>query len=361
MTGAIWWRGVAEGSNCGAAALALKLLLAPFALLYSLALRIRALLYQTGLLTTNHLPCPVISIGNITVGGTGKTPATMLVARELQQRGYRVAVLSRGYGGSLEGQIAVVSDGVSLLLTPEQAGDEPCLLAQSVTGLMVVIGSDRYQAGLLALEQLKPDVLLLDDGFQHIRLHRDLNILLLDATRPFGNGWTLPLGLLREARIAMKRADLALFTRCRSGQVVPDPGLSYCCSKHRLTGFNHLETGDELQLEKLQQGRVAAFAGIADPSAFFDGLQGLGIQLVATLALPDHASYATEAMIMTLEQFATTSTADWLVTTGKDGVKLAGCNQAWSNKLVTARLELLLDDSGQLLQSAIDKLLSRPC
>ena len=361
MTGAIWWRGVAEGSNRGAAALVLKLLLVPFALLYSLALRIRALLYQTGLLTTNHLPCPVISIGNITVGGTGKTPATMLIAGALQQRGYRVAVLSRGYGGSLEGQIAVVSDGVSLFLTAEQAGDEPCLLAQTVPGLMVVIGSDRYRAGLLALEQLKPDVLLLDDGFQHIRLHRDLNILLLDATRPFGNGWTLPLGLLREPRTAMKRADLALFTRCQSGQTVPDYGLPCCCSRHRLTGFNRLETGDELQLEKLQQGRVAAFAGIADPSAFFDGLQALGIQLVATLALPDHASYAAEAMMMTLEQFATTSTADWLVTTGKDGVKLAGCNQAWSNKLVTARLELLLDDPDQLLQSALDKLISSCC
>lgn len=361
MTGAVWWRGVADGSTRSAAAVTLKLLLAPFALLYSFILRIRALLYQAGLLTTNHLPCPVISIGNITVGGTGKTPATMLVARELQQRGYRVAVLSRGYGGSFEGQIAVVSDGLSLLLTPEQAGDEPCLLAQSVPGLMVVIGSDRYQAGLLALEQLNPDVLLLDDGFQHIRLHRDLNILLLDATRPFGNGWTLPLGLLREPRIAMKRADLALFTRCRSGQVVPDPGLPYCCSKHRLTGFNHLETGDEFQLETLQQGRVAAFAGIADPSAFFDGLQALGIQLVATLALPDHASYATETTMMALEQFVTASAADWLVTTGKDGVKLAGCNQAWHNKLVTARLELLLDDPDQLLQNALDKLLSSCC
>ena len=360
MSRAVWWRGVAEGSNNGMASLAMKLLLAPFAVLYGMALRVRALLYQDGILSIHKLPCPVISIGNITVGGTGKTPATMLVAKELQQRGYRVAVLSRGYGGSLEGQVAVVSDGESVLLGPEQAGDEPCLLAQTVPGLMVVIGSDRYQAGLVALERLKPDVLLLDDGFQHIRLHRDLNILLLDATRPFGNGWTLPLGMLRESRSAMKRADLALFTRCQPGQVVPDLGLPCCCSAHRLTGFNQLETGEELPLERLQQGRVAAFAGIADPSAFFDGLQTLGIRLVATLALPDHASYADDRLML-LEQFATSSAADWLVTTAKDGVKLAGCNQAWSNKLVTARLELQLDDPGQLLQSALHKLLSRYC
>jgi tetraacyldisaccharide 4'-kinase len=167
------------------ASLAMKLLLAPFAVLYGMVLRVRALLYQVGILSIRKLPCPVISIGNITVGGTGKTPATMLVAKELQERGYRVAVLSRGYGGSLEGQVAVVSDGESVLLGPEQAGDEPCLLAQTVPGLMVVIGSDRYQAGLVALERLKPDILLLDDGFQHIRLHRDLNILLLGRNPTF--------------------------------------------------------------------------------------------------------------------------------------------------------------------------------
>ena len=360
MASSVWWRGMANGSRNGAAVFCLKLLLAPFALLYSMALRIRAMLYQNGILTIHRLPCPVISIGNITVGGTGKTPATMLIAKELQQRGYRVAVLSRGYGGSLEGQIAVVSDGASLLLTPEQAGDEPCLLAKSVPGLMVVIGSDRYQAGLLALEQLKPDVLLLDDGFQHVRLHRDLNILLLDATRPFGNGWTLPLGLLRESLSAVQRADLAIFTRCCSGQVVPDLGLTCCCSEHRLTGFNHLETGEELSLEKLQQGRVAAFAGIADPIAFFESLQGLGIQLGATLVLPDHASYSADHLML-LGRFAADSAADWLVTTGKDGIKLAGCNQAWSGKLVTARLELQLADNGHLLQNTLNKLLSRQC
>ncbi|MCE1226924.1 MAG: tetraacyldisaccharide 4'-kinase [Geobacteraceae bacterium] len=357
MSRAVWWRGVAEGSNNGMASLAMKLLLAPFAVLYGMALRVRALLYQGGILSIHKLPCPVVSIGNITVGGTGKTPATMLVAKELQQRGYRVAVLSRGYGGSLEGQVAVVSDGKSVLLGPEQAGDEPCLLAQKVPSLAVVIGSDRYQAGLLALERLKPDVLLLDDGFQHIRLHRDLNILLLDATRPFGNGWTLPLGLLREPRIAMKRADLALFTRCRSGQVVPDFGLPSCCSEHRLTGFNQLKTGEELQLETLQKGRVAAFAGIADPAAFFDGLQGLGIELAATVALPDHADYGAGQLAL-LERCITEYAPDWLLTTGKDGVKLAGCDLPWKSKLVATGLELKLADNGKLLQSALDKLLS---
>ncbi|WP_408059130.1 tetraacyldisaccharide 4'-kinase [Trichlorobacter lovleyi] len=354
MTGAVWWRGMADGSNRSAAAFALKLLLAPFALLYGTALCIRALLYQAGILATHRLPCPVISVGNLTVGGTGKTPVTILLARELQHRGCRVAVLSRGYGGSLEGQVAVVSDGESLLLGPGQAGDEPCLLARSVAGLIVVIGSDRYQAGLTVLERFRPDVLLLDDGFQHIRLYRDLNILLLDAARPFGNGWTVPLGLLREPRTALKRADLALFTRCHGTEMLPPLTLPTSRSYHRLASFQLLVTGNAVSLEQLQQGRVAAFAGIAEPSAFFEALRQIGIEPVATLSLPDHEPYHA-AGLQQLEALVASAEPDWLITTEKDGIKLQGEGYAWSSRLVTARLEVQLEDR-ELLARALDKL-----
>jgi len=354
MTGAVWWRGMADGSNRSATAFVLKLLLAPFAFLYATILRIRALLYRAGILATRRLPCPVISIGNLTVGGTGKTPLTILLARELQQRGYRVAVLSRGYGGSLEGQVAVVSDGASLLLGPGQAGDEPCLLARSVAGLIVVIGSDRYQAGLAALERFRPDVLLLDDGFQHIRLHRDLNILLLDAARPFGNGWTVPLGMLREPRTALQRADLALFTRCRGAETLPVLALPASRSYHRLASFQLVATGGAVPLEQLQQGRVAAFAGIAEPSAFFESLRQLGIKPVATLSLPDHEPYHA-AGLQQLETLIASAGPDWLITTEKDGIKLQEGGYAWSSRLVTARLEVQLED-WELLARTLDKL-----
>ena len=354
MTGAVWWRGVADGSNRSAVVFALRLLLAPLALLYGMALRIRALLYQAGILATRRLPCPVISIGNLTVGGTGKTPVTILVARELQHRGCRVAVLSRGYGGSLEGQVAVVSDGESLLLGPEQAGDEPCLLARRVSGLIVVIGSDRYQAGLMALERFRPDLLLLDDGFQHIRLHRDLNILLLDATRPFGNGWTLPLGMLREPRTALKRADLALFTRCHGTEPLPALTVPTSRSYHRLTGFLSAVTGEAVPLEQLQQGRVAAFAGIAEPSSFFEALRQIGIAPVATLNLPDHEPYHA-AGLEQIEHLIASAEPDWLITTEKDGVKLQGGGHIWNSRLVTARLEVQLEDR-ELLTRILDKL-----
>ncbi len=354
MSLAVWWRGLADGSRTGFAEFCLKVLLLPVSLCYSLALRLRGTLYAYGLLPAYRLPCPVISIGNITVGGTGKTPATALVAQELQRRGHRVAIISRGYGGSLKGRVGVVSDGAAILLTAAQAGDEPYLLARSLPGTVVVIGADRYRAGRMACERFKPDLLLLDDGFQHIRLKRDLNILLLDSRRPFGNGWTLPFGLLREPLSAVRRADLVIFTRCQPGrQPAFDVTVPYCCSEHCLTGFNRLTDGGALSCDTLQRGRVAAFAAIAEPEAFFESLRQMGLNLAATLALPDHTPYH-HAALARLDAFATAASADWLLTTEKDGVKLREAATGWKDKIVTARLELVLHDRGMVLQRALD-------
>ena len=196
-------------------------------------MRLRALFYEIGIFRVKRLPLPVISVGNITMGGTGKTPTVILIARELMARGKRVAVLTRGYGGSLEGETRIVSDGEKLFLSPAEAGDEPCLLASSLPGLMVVMGSDRYRAGCLALKELSPDCFILDDGFQHQRLGRDLDILLLDGTAPFNNGWTLPAGFLREPISAVSRADLVILTRCTEADITArlcagtDSGLSF--------------------------------------------------------------------------------------------------------------------------------------
>jgi tetraacyldisaccharide 4'-kinase len=155
--------------------------------------------------------------------------------------------------------------------------------------------------------------------------------------------------MLREPRSALKRADLALFTRCQPGQVVPDLGLPSCSSEHRLTGFTHLGTGEELPLEKLQQGRVAAFAGIADPSAFFDGLQDMGIQLVATLPLSDHASYGVE-QVAQLKGLIVESSPVWLLTTEKDGVKLLSIDSPWIKLVVTVKLTLCLKGECKLFK-----------
>lgn len=289
---------------------------------YALALRLRALGYRIGLIASHKLPRPVISVGNITLGGTGKTPMVAWLAERLMARGLRVAVLSRGYGGSARGAIRIVSDGKKLLVAPEESGDEPYLLAQKVPGLMVVIGADRYRAGQAALRELDPDVFLLDDGFQHLKLKRDLNLLLLDAARPFANGYTLPAGFLREAPAAARRADLVVYTRSdRPGEGL-FPDRPACWTSHRIAGIRPLAGGKRSGFEPLQGAKVTAFSGIADPASFFDLLEREGVPLVATLAFPDHVAYREEE-IAALCRLRDASRSAFLVTTEKDAVKLA--------------------------------------
>ena len=345
-----YWRNLANGTNNGTLDRLLMALLVPLSLSYALIQRLRARLYRTGILKTRHLPRPVISVGNITVGGTGKTPVSALIARLLLERGVKVAVLTRGYGGSMEGQTAVVSDGRELLLNAEQCGDEPYLLASTVAGLMVVMGSNRHAAGLLAMERLAPDIFLLDDGFQHLALHRDLDILLLDSGRPFGNGWTLPAGLLREPITATKRADLIVHTRCPEGNT-PGPaviGKPRCIARHRLGTLIPLSGGASLAFPAMAGRTTMAFAGIAEPGAFFNGLAERGVNLVRTLAFPDHVRYddtRIAELVASLEKCG----AVCAVTTEKDGVKLQSLSPELAPKILLARLELTLDDPTPLV------------
>ena len=311
----------------------------------------RTRLYCIGILETRKLPRPVISIGNIAVGGTGKTPVTAHLARLIMAQGLKVAVLSRGYGGTLEGQTAIVSDGREITLSADQCGDEPFLLAKSVPGLAVVIGTDRHAAGQLALKEFGTDIFLLDDGFQHLRLYRDLNILLLDCTRPFGNGWTLPAGLLRETKRAVERADLVVLTRCPEGVMTPSPvpDKPCCRARHDLGDLLPLTGGGPLPIEALRGRKVAAFSGIAEPLAFVDGLRRQGLQVVASLSFPDHVVYSA-ARIAEIEDLLRTSAADYAITTEKDGVKLDRLPQASAQKILMARLSLVVDDPAPLTE-----------
>lgn len=350
------WRGRHSGL-CDR--LVLPLLAVPAAI-YATLICLRAWAYARGLFTVHRLPRPVISIGNITVGGTGKTPVTAWIARYLLEQGLRVAVLSRGYGGSLEGQTAIVSDGQTILLGPDQCGDEPYLLACTIPGLLVVVGSDRYRAGQLALEQLAPDCFLLDDGFQHLRLYRDLNILLLDCTNPLGNGRVVPAGPLRELPRARQRADLLVFTRCHDdSQIAWDMAhVPQCRTQHRLASFRMLANGHELRSEQLRRGKVVACAGIANPAAFFENIRQCSIPLAATLALEDHAIYDA-ATLASMERLLAETGAEWLLTTEKDGVKLQQRVVGWLPRVVTACLELQFDDD-RILRHAVTAVFKQP-
>lgn len=357
MKGDRYFKQLVSGERQRLADRLLLLFLKGCALPYTVLMRLRALCYATGIFRVRRLPVPVISVGNLTMGGTGKTPTVLLLARELLSRGKRVAVLTRGYGGSLEGETRIVSDGQALLLTPDEAGDEPCLLAASLSGLMVVMGSDRYRAGCLALKELSPDCFILDDGFQHQRLGRDLDILLLDCTAPFANGWTLPAGFLREPVAAAGRADLIILTRCPA-KVNPEALLPQqiplCHASHTLSGFVPLAGGELRPFKQLAGKRVVAFCGIADPTAFFNGIESCGVALVATLAFPDHTVYATREM-EALGRLKQQSKADCLLTTAKDAVKLTPYGGILGNCFV-AKLELTLHDSAPL-RAALDKIL----
>lgn len=347
-----YWRELANGTRTGFNDRLLILLLAPFSFAYSLVQRLRAALYQTGILRSGRLPRPVISVGNITVGGTGKTPVTAHIARILMDQGYRVAVLSRGYGGSLEGHAVVVSDGATVMLSPKECGDEPFLLASTIPGLMVVIGTDRYAAGVLAMQQFQPDLFLLDDGFQHLQLQRDLNILLLDCSRPFGNGWGLPAGLLREPVSAVQRADLVIHTRCPEGSVSASTvkGIPNCSAHHRITDLVPLTGGIPVTASLLYEKKLLAFAGIAEPVQFFDALRALGLNLVHTIRFPDHTPYAETDVSLIMDALLRYG-AEFAITTQKDGVKLKTQWPGTDEKILLARLDLTFDDPAPLTDS----------
>ena len=329
-------------------------ILTPLSFPYGGLLRLRERAFAAGLIRSHRLPRPVVAVGNLTVGGTGKTPMTAYLASWFRERGKRVAILSRGYGGSLEGDTRIVADGRSILLSPDEAGDEPYLLASSLAGVMVVIGTDRYRAGCIALERLQPDIFILDDGFQHLRLERDLNILMLDCARPFANGRTLPAGALREPVSAVKRADLIIFTRCTGAGPAHTYGKPWCATSHRLTGATPLAGGEPRAFSSLAGLRGIAFAGIADPAAFFTSLEREGLRLAATQAFPDHCRYG-EPEINLLCKLRDDHSADYLITTGKDAVKLAPF-RARLETTYAAGLELYFNDPGPL-HAALEKLL----
>jgi tetraacyldisaccharide 4'-kinase len=300
-------------------------------ILYGAVLAIRAWLYQTGILKSRALPCPVVSIGNITAGGTGKTPMAIFVAQTINKLGYRAVVISRGYKGRMERLTGVVSDGRTVFLGPDDAGDEPYLIATALTDIPVVVGSDRYQAGRLAIDRFSPDIIVLDDAFQHLRLKRDIDIVLLDHHAPLGNGYVLPRGRMREPASALCRAHALVFTRCGDAADPPLPPMAH----HGRPVFHSIHVpvvqsvspADGLPLNEtsdfsaLEGRKVVAFSGLADNDQFFDSLEQRGCRLVHQFAFADHHPYDEKDM-QRIFQKAVTKGAEMLITTAKDWVKV---------------------------------------
>jgi len=311
----------------------LRLLLFPLylsSLPYEGAIRIKTFLYSTGLLNPKRLPCPVISLGNITVGGTGKTPLVMALARGLLERGIPVAILSRGYKGARTSG-PLVSNGQNVFLSLEESGDEPFLMAETLKGIPVLVGKDRFLNGQMAFQRFGVRGLLLDDGYQYLRLHRDLNILLIDSHIGFGDHQLLPRGILREPLSHLRRAHLFLLTK------VDHPEISQRLEE-RLREVNpssqifhsHYEPlgligpkGEWEEIDTIKGKKILVFSGIANPKYFSFLLRECGMEIIREVIFPDHHIYTTKDLISIKKKV---NKIDWAVTTEKDMVKLKRFN-----------------------------------
>jgi len=295
-------------------------ILLPLGWLYGALMQLRALMYRVGAFPSYRASVPVISIGNLSVGGTGKTPVTDHLIRYCLSLGKRVAVVSRGYASGSKSALRVVSAGQGPLLDVEQAGDEPWLLARRNPAACVVVAPRRAQGVRHAIEVLGADVVLLDDGFQHLAVARDFDLVLLDAQRPFGNGQVLPAGLLREPRSALNRGQLFLLTRCPEASVnaPPLPGPVLHC-RHEVADYAESLDGEMRLIADLAHLRGVAFAGIAEPGSFFSNLEKRGLNLVQTLCFSDHAGYDEQNFSLLIEA---AGSADYFITTEKDAVKI---------------------------------------
>jgi len=306
------------------------------------------------------LPCKIISVGNITVGGTGKTPAVQWIARMLQAHGVQVAVVARGYGGAMSKIGALVADGAHTLLDARQAGDEPVLHARSLPGVPVIIGRDR-EAGVRRAVELGAEVVVLDDGFQYWSLYRDFDLVLLDARLPFGNGRLLPVGRLREPPETLQRANAILLTRVGDASpsqlqstkeaVAARTAAPIFESNHAPVGLRDERSGEPIDLERLQQLPVLALSAIADNDSFVQSLAHHGAHVVHAEVRRDHHRWTASELQRAVAQ-ALQHGAEAIVTTEKDAVKI---DSAWCGTLPlwSLRIQLQVLGDASALEASI--------
>ncbi|MFN8006578.1 MAG: tetraacyldisaccharide 4'-kinase [Terriglobia bacterium] len=337
-------------------------LLTPLGWIYAGLIRFRLWLYATGLKSPSRLRKPVICVGNLTMGGTGKTPCVIVIGRLLQEQGYRVSVILRGYKGRHHGPPLLVSNGTSLLATSEQAGDEALLIAKNLPEAVVAVSKDRKSCGDWVENNFPVDVHLLDDGYQHLPLFRNFNLLLLDVTNPFGGGFP-PMGRLREPLSGIKRADAILLTRTKLGESYDSliqelrrhrKDLPLFYSRQKIYSVDSLPGDATLEPVQFRDTRLLAFAGIGNPSQFFSLLKESQFCILQTCAFPDHHRY-TSRDVSTLKSLSKKIKSHGMITTEKDAQNLS-LNDFPDHKVWVAKLEFELEDPVTLLDFMLRKL-----
>ena len=324
-------------------------LLAPLSALYNFGAYLRLVCFSSGILRSYRLPVPVVSVGNLTVGGTGKTPVTIDLARRLIRQGYRPAILSRGYKRLSTKPIVVVSDGNHLLAEAGDCGDEPYMMARAVPKAVVIVGADRRQTGRMAVSQFGCDVILLDDGFQHLRVSRQIDVVLYDYNDEPSSMKLVPAGRLREPLSALGRAQYVVITKVPANpsanrlesirqtikRFAPRAVVTTC--QFEPDGVHRIYTRQNVAITtKLTGARVLAFCGIARPETFFDQIRAMGGSLVDSVAFPDHHWFSERELGALKERFYQ-SGAELLITTEKDAVRLP---EDFINSLPVAQMRL---------------------
>ncbi|MDR2982431.1 MAG: tetraacyldisaccharide 4'-kinase [Puniceicoccales bacterium] len=347
--------------------------------IFALAVRIRFFLYDNRILQDTPLGCKVVVVGNITMGGTGKTPVTEKMARVLSERGRKVAILSRGYKSRSDPLVKkfwrwlthgekpaprVVSDGTKLLLDSDEAGDEPYMLARNLLplGVVVIVNKNRVEAGVFALKKFHIDTILLDDGMQYLPLRGQINLLLIDKTNPFGNGNMIPRGILREPIRNIRRGSYVFLTKSDG---VPDPslvktiqdnnaGVHIIECTHQPKLLSSLDGLVMLPLDYLKGRRVATFSGIATPERFEDFVRRYGGQILYNQRFLDHHRFSENDLVDVFDE-AVASDAEFVVTTEKDAVRI---DQTKKRKLPLyyLRLEIEILDGGEAFNRAVDRI-----
>lgn len=309
-----------------------RALLYPPAKLYELAVRARIVAYRRDLLKTCELNTPVISVGNLTIGGTGKTPCVVFIAKCLRDAGHQVAILSRGYKRATRGRVEV-SDGKEILCSPRESGDEPFLLAQSCPGVRVVVDQDRFAAGRWLEARAPISVFILDDAFQHLRLARDLNLALIDATEPLRHARMVPFGRLREPLLGLQRADAVIVTRSDQSfdkaslletiKEHTEPNTPIFFAYHEMTRLRLLGSEESLPFTEFAQKPVATVSGIAQPGRFNEDLRKAGMQIMLRRDFEDHHRYSAEEFAKIVRE-AKSAAAEAIIVTEKDAANLPG-------------------------------------
>lgn len=334
-----------------------SILLLPFSWLYGFGLWVYLLPYKLGYRERYRLPCRVVSVGNLTFGGTGKSPAVRAICEGLIRRGLKPAILSRGHGGSLCKVGALVSNGDMRYLDAAECGDEPALLADALPGVPVAIGKDRRKMGLALIERFSPDVIVLDDGMQYWQLHRDVEITLVRADKPFGMGMLLPAGDLREPVSGIKRANAVMITGkelvdtdrsagLKSELAYQAPDAEIFTAGKAPSALIDCKTGERLPVSKIQGMAIVAVSGIASPESFDILLNECGADIKKRMTFGDHCSYSKEQVDAVQRAFET-SGAQAIVTTAKDAVKLRLEN------MYVLDIELMIDNMDRLLDMVV--------